>query len=113
MAQLVLFQRMAECDRECSQMGWSAAFPRETGPIYAWPPPPPSVSVPSFVLPGPDPDSHSEVKARAVAQHEDSERAVAFYEAQRREREEREFKEGREAIAREVADRNRRNGWPC
>jgi hypothetical protein len=44
---------------------------------------------------------------------EDSLRAVAFYESQRREREEREFREGREAMAREVAERNRRNGWPC
>jgi hypothetical protein len=39
-------------------------------------------------------------------------RVIAHYEAQRREREEREFKEGREAMAREVAERNRRNGWP-
>ena len=82
-------------------------------PIYAWPPPPPPVSVSSFVLPGPGPDWHAELKARAVAQREDSQRAVAFYESQRREREEREFKEGREAMAREVAERNRRNGWPC
>jgi hypothetical protein len=88
-------------------------FWRDKGPIYAWPPPPPPVSVSSFVLPGPGPDWHAELKARAVAQREDSQRAVAFYESQRREREEREFKEGREAMAREVAERNRRNGWPC
>jgi hypothetical protein len=142
-----LFQRMAECDRECSRVDLSAPtgdsrrlrgvektargvdilwqpdvwiaemlrlpfFWRDKGPIYAWPPPPPPVSVSSFVLPGPGPDWHAELKARAAAQREDSERAVAFYESQRREREEREFKEGREAMAREVAERNRRNGWP-
>jgi hypothetical protein len=28
-------------------------------------------------------------------------------------RQERELKEGKEAMAREVAERNRRNGWPC
>jgi hypothetical protein len=64
------------------------------------------------VLLGPGPDWHAERKARAAAECENSERAVAFYESQRREREEREFKEGREPMAREVAERNRRNGRP-
>jgi hypothetical protein len=54
-----------------------------------------------------------ELKARDAARREDSLRAVAYYETQRREREEREFQQGREAMAREVAERNRRNGWPC
>ena len=142
-----LFQRMAECDRECSRINGSAPygdhrrlreveltargvegllqpdvwiaemlrlpfFWRDNGPIYAWPPPTPPAS--SFVLvpPGPGPDWHAELKAQAAARHEESLRVIAFYESQRREREEREFKEGREAMAREVAERNRRNGWP-
>jgi hypothetical protein len=88
-------------------------FWRDKGPIYVWPPPTPPAFV-SFVVPsGPGPNWLEESKARAAAQRKDSERAIAFYESQRREREEREFKEGREAMAREVAERNRRNGWPC
>jgi hypothetical protein len=142
-----LFQRMAQCDRECSRINGSAPdgdhrrllgveltargveglmqpdvwlaemlrlpfFWRDSGPIYSWPPPTPPVFVPSFVLPGPGPDWHAQLKAQAAARHEESLRAVAHYESQRREREERELKEGKEAIAREVAERNRRNGWP-
>jgi hypothetical protein len=38
---------------------------------------------------------------------------VTLYAEQERDREEREFKEGREAMAREVAERNRLNGLPC
>jgi hypothetical protein len=49
----------------------------------------------------------------APRRHEESLRVIAYYESQWREREEREFKEGREAMARAVAERNRRNGWPC
>jgi hypothetical protein len=64
------------------------------------------------VLPGPGPDWHAELKARAAARHEESLRVIAHNESQRREREEREFKEGREAMARELAERKRRNGWP-
>jgi hypothetical protein len=88
-------------------------FWRDSGPIYAWPPPTPPLFASSFVPPGPGPDWHAEIKARDAARHEESLRVVAHYETQRREREEREFKEGREAIAREVAERNRRAGWPC
>jgi hypothetical protein len=40
------------------------------------------------------------------------ERVVAHYGNRDRERQKREEREGREAIAREVAERNRRNGWP-
>jgi hypothetical protein len=148
-AQLVdLFQRAAECDRECSKISGSApygehrrllkvelaarrtqgllqpdvwiaetlrlpAFPRETGPVLAWPPPPPPVSVSSFVLPGPGPDWHAELKARDAARREESLRVIANLNERARERQERELKEGKEAIAREVAERNRRNGWPC
>jgi hypothetical protein len=34
------------------------------------------------------------------------------YRERDRRRQERELKEGKEAIAREVAERNRREGWP-
>jgi hypothetical protein len=34
------------------------------------------------------------------------------YKERDRQREERELREGREAIAREIAERNRRAGWP-
>ena len=142
-----LFQRMAECDRECSRINglapdgehrrllkveltargvkgllqpdvWIAetlrlpAFPRETGPIYAWPPPTPPVFVPSFVLPGPGPNWHEEIEARNKARCEESERAFAALKERDREYRERELKEGKEAIAREIAERNRRAGWP-
>jgi hypothetical protein len=143
-----LFQRMAESDRECSQINGSApygdhrrllkveltargvegllqpdvwiaetlrlpAFPRETGPVLAWPLPTPPAS--SFVLvpPGPGPDWHAELKAQAAARHEESLRVIANLNERARERQERELKEGKEAMARELAERNRRNGWPC
>jgi hypothetical protein len=38
------------------------------------------------------------------------ERAIAYYKERDRQREERKLKEGKEAIAREVAERNRREG---
>jgi hypothetical protein len=44
-------------------------------------------------------------------QHEESLRAIAHLNERAREREERELKEGKEPIAREIADRNRRAGW--
>jgi hypothetical protein len=108
-AQASTTARYAHLDAETLRL---PAFPRETGPILAWPPPPAPVLVSSFVLPGPGPDWHAELRVRDAARHEESLRVIAHYEAQRREREEREFKEGREATAREVAERNRRNGWP-
>jgi hypothetical protein len=87
-------------------------FWRDNGPIYAWPPPTPPAFVSCLVPSGPGPNWLEESKARDAARREESLRVVAHYEAQRREREEREFKEGREAMAREVAERNRRLGWP-
>jgi hypothetical protein len=62
--------------------------------------------------PGPGPDWQAEIKARNAALREESERVIAHYRERDRERQERELKEGKEAIAREVAERNRRNGWP-
>jgi hypothetical protein len=38
-------------------------------------------------------------------------RAIAYYKERDRQRQERELKEGKEAIAREIAERNRRAGW--
>jgi hypothetical protein len=87
-------------------------FWRDSGPIYAWPPHTPPVFASSFVLPGPNPDWQAEIKARKAAQREESERVIAYYQERDRERRERELKEGKEAIAREVAERNRRHGWP-
>jgi hypothetical protein len=142
-----LFQRMAQCDRECSRINGSAPdgehrrlrrveltargvegllqpnvwiseelrlpfFWRDSGPIYAWPPPTPPVFASSIVPPGPGPDWQAEIKARNEAQREESERVIAHYRERDRERQERELKEGKEAIAREVAERNRRHGWP-
>jgi hypothetical protein len=141
-----LFQRMAECDRECSRIAGSApygeqrrlrgveltargvegllqpdvwialelrlpAFPRETGPILAWPLPPPPASVASFVLPGPGPDWHAELKARAAARDEESLRVIAHYKERDRQREDREAAEARAANHREI-ERKRSQGWP-
>jgi hypothetical protein len=39
-------------------------------------------------------------------------RVIAHYKQRDRQREERELKEGKEAMARELAERNRPNGWP-
>jgi hypothetical protein len=142
-----LFQRMAECDRECSRINglapdgehrrllkveltargvkgllqpdvWIAqelrlpAFPRETGPIYAWPPPTPPLFASILVPPGPGPDWHEELKARDAAFREERLRVIANLNERDRVRQERELREGKEAIAREIAERNRRNGWP-
>jgi hypothetical protein len=89
-------------------------FWRDSGPIYAWPlpTPPPPLLAPSFVLPGPNPDWQAEIKARNAKEREESERVIADYKERDRQRRERELKEGKEAIAREVAERNRREGWP-
>jgi hypothetical protein len=136
-----LFQRTAQCDRECSRINGSATdnehrrllrvdltargvksllqpdvwiaemlrlpfFWRDSGPIYAWPPPTPPVFASGVVLPGPGPDWQTEIKARAVKEREESERVIAYYQERNRERRERELKEGKEAIAREIAERN-------
>jgi hypothetical protein len=42
---------------------------------------------------------------------EGSERVIADYAAHQHERQERETNEARETIRREIAERNRRNGW--
>jgi hypothetical protein len=142
-----LFQRMAQCDRECSRIDGSRPdsehqqlrgveltargvegllqpdvyiaemlrlpfFWRDSGPIYAWPPPPPPVFASIVVPPGPGPDWQAEIKARNAKEREESERVIADYRERDRQRRERELKEGKEAIAREVAERNRRHGWP-
>jgi hypothetical protein len=87
-------------------------FWRDSGPIYAWPPPTPPVFGSSLVLPGPGPDWQAEIAARNAAEREKNERAIAQLRERDRQRRERQLKEGKEAIAREVAERNRRNGWP-
>jgi hypothetical protein len=87
-------------------------FWRDNGPIYAWPPPTPPLLASIVVPPGPGPDWQADIKARNAALREESERLIAHYRQRDRERQERELKEGKEAIAREVAERNRRNGWP-
>jgi hypothetical protein len=143
-----LFQRAAECDRECSRINGAAPygehrrllkveltargvkglmqpdvfiaemlrlpfFWRDSGPIYAWPLPTPSpfADVPVTVPSGPGPNWHEELKTRDAAQREDSLRGIAYYKERDRQRQERELKEGKEAIAREIAERNRRAGW--
>ena len=64
------------------------------------------------VLPGPGPDWQAENAARNAAEREANERHIAQLRERARERQERQLKEGKEAIAREVVERNRRNGWP-
>jgi hypothetical protein len=68
-AQASTTARYAHLDAETLRL---PAFPRETGPILAWPPPPAPVLVSSFVLPGPGPDWHAELRARDAARHEES-----------------------------------------
>jgi hypothetical protein len=140
-----LFQRAAECDRECARINGAAPygdnrrllkveltargvkgllqpdvwiaqelrlpyFTRDSGPIYAWPPSP-FAHAPVMVPSGPGPNWHEELKARDAAQHAESLRGIAYYKERDRQRQERELKEGKEAIAREIAERDRRAGW--
>jgi hypothetical protein len=86
-------------------------FTRKDGPSYAWPPATPPVPYTFSVPSGPGPDWQKDIEARNAARAEENQRVAALYEERQRERQERELKEGREAIAREVADRNRRAGW--
>jgi hypothetical protein len=88
-------------------------FNRDNGPIYAWPLPTPSPFAygPVMVPSGPGPDWHEEIEARDAARREESDRAFANLKERAREREEREIKEAKEAIALEIAERNRRAGW--
>jgi hypothetical protein len=87
-------------------------FPRESGPIYAWPAATPPLAYTFPVPSGPRPDWHKEIEARNAARAEESQRVAALYEERRRERQERERREDIAAIEREVAERNQRNGWP-
>jgi hypothetical protein len=85
-------------------------FWRDSGPIYAWPPPTPPPFASSFVLPGPGPDWQAEIAARNVVRREESAGVGAFYNAQEREREARNAREAAAAQEYEVAERNRRAG---
>jgi hypothetical protein len=87
-------------------------FPRDTGPILAWPPPAPPPWVSGVIPLGPASDWQAEIAARNEAHRIESERIHAQRHTEQRERAEREAREGREAIEREVAERNRREGWP-
>jgi hypothetical protein len=51
------------------------------------------------------------IAARNEERQNEAVRVAAFYANQERQREQRELKEGKQAIAREVAERNRREGW--
>jgi hypothetical protein len=50
-------------------------------------------------------------RGRDAARREESDRAIAYLNERAREHEERLLKEGKEAIAREIAERNRPAGW--
>jgi hypothetical protein len=80
----------------------------------AWPPHRPcwglQLAASMGALPAP-PITREQIAARDAALREDSERVIAHYAARQRERQEREANEAREAIRREVTERNRRNGW--
>jgi hypothetical protein len=67
---------------------------------------------PNFMRGPPAAVTPEQIKERNKRVHEDSEQMIAHYRERDRERREREFQEGQEAIARDVAERNRRNGWP-
>ena len=149
-AQLVdLFQRMAECDRECSRINGSAPYGEHRRLLDVeltargvegllqpdvWIaeelrlPTFPARHRPDLCLAAADTAgfrtelcaawSRSRLACRAKGTRRRAARGeLARHRSLRieraREREEREFKEGREAIAREIAERNRRNGWPC
>jgi hypothetical protein len=65
---------------------------------------------PNFMRGPPVAVTPEQIKERNERIQQDSERMIAHYRERDRERQERELKEGREAIAREVAERNRRKG---
>jgi hypothetical protein len=52
-----------------------------------------------------------QIIARNAVQREESERAIADYAARQRERQNREAKQAREVFDRQIAERNRANGW--
>ena len=89
-------------------------FWRDTGPILAWPAPlpTPGQQVPLGYRDPPFAVTPEQINARNEARQRESERVIAGYRERDRERQERELREGREAFAREVSERNRRHGWP-
>jgi hypothetical protein len=52
-----------------------------------------------------------QIATRDAAQQEESEHVIADYAARQRERQEREAKQARETIERQITERNRANGW--
>jgi hypothetical protein len=80
----------------------------------AWPPHRPcwglQLAASMGALPAP-PITREQIAARDAAIREDSERAIAHYAARQRERQEREAKQAREMVERQIAERNRANGW--
>jgi hypothetical protein len=152
-----LFQRVAECDRECSRINGAAPdgehrrlrrveltargvegllqpnvyiaemlrlpfFWRDRGPIYAWPPPEETparqlalrmLAYEAALREHPPPAvTPEQIKAQNEERQRIGERVIAQYKEGERQRQERELKEGREAMAREHAESNRRHGWP-
>jgi hypothetical protein len=57
------------------------------------------------------PVAPDQIGARDAAQREESEHVIADYAARQRERQEREAKQAREIFERQIAERNRANGW--
>jgi acyl-CoA reductase-like NAD-dependent aldehyde dehydrogenase len=57
------------------------------------------------------PITGEQIAARDAAQREESERVIADYAARQHERQEREAKQAREVFERQIAERNRANGW--
>jgi hypothetical protein len=92
----------------------------DDGEHVAWPPPVMSLvqqmaraamAFPHMFNPPPLTGPPEWIAARNEQRQSDGERVVAYYRDRDRERQERELKEGREALAREVTERNRRAGW--
>jgi hypothetical protein len=80
----------------------------------AWPPHRPcwglQLTASMGKIPAP-PITPDQIAARDAAQREESERVIADYAARQRERQEREAKQAREVFDRQIAERNRANGW--
>jgi hypothetical protein len=97
-------------------------FWRDSGPIYAWPPPEETLArqralgmlAYEAALRGHPPPAVTpeQIKAQNEERQRDGERVIAQYKERDRQRQERELKKGREAMAREAAESNRRHGWP-
>jgi hypothetical protein len=80
----------------------------------AWPPYRPcwglQLAASMAAIPAP-PMTRDQIAARDAAQREESEHVIADYTARQRERQEREAKQARETIERQITERNRANGW--